>query len=128
MHTRSHTERMVPPFTSRARTHAHILNSPTPKRVRRLNQRIVKLLLRKLGFNNVSVADNGLIATEMCEHHRFDVVLMDLHVCLFPSTRARLLVLWRLGPPFSSVHLRDTRDSSQHTLTFVFAEAPPPFS
>ncbi len=46
------------------------------------NQFFVKKLLKKLGFNNVSFAENGKMALEMIENGDYDVILMD---CQMPE-------------------------------------------
>ena len=47
-----------------------------------MNQRIVHQILRNLGYHQVELAMNGVEAFEAVKRRKFDVVLMDVMVCL----------------------------------------------
>ena len=45
-----------------------------------INQKAIIPILGKLGFENVAIADNGLIALDMINNINFDLVLMDIQM------------------------------------------------
>ncbi len=45
-----------------------------------INQQAIIPILEKMGFKNIAVADNGLIALEMISNSPFDLVLMDIQM------------------------------------------------
>ena len=53
---------------------------------------IIAKLLARLGFRNVHVAENGLVATQMCAREEFDLLLMDIHVCACVRARESMCV------------------------------------
>ncbi len=42
-----------------------------------LNQKLIIINLKKLGYN-IDVAENGLLAVEMTEKRRYDLIIMDI--------------------------------------------------
>lgn len=44
-----------------------------------VNQKVVQIMLNNLGMNG-DVADNGRIATDMCQLKQYDLILMDCHM------------------------------------------------
>ncbi len=68
-----------------------------PKNVRILavddhpvNQIFVQKLLRRLGFNNVELAENGEMALEKIEQNQYDVVLMDCQMPILDGYQATM--------------------------------------
>lgn len=49
--------------------------------VYRLNQIVIGKLLGRLGLRDIHVAANGLVATQLCSSHHYDLILMDINVC-----------------------------------------------
>ena len=45
-----------------------------------INQKAIIPILNKLGFENINIAENGLIALEMVHHATFDMILMDIQM------------------------------------------------
>lgn len=46
----------------------------------KINQKVAKGLLTKLGFKNIEIAGNGVEAIEKCCKEQFDIILMDLQM------------------------------------------------
>jgi signal transduction histidine kinase/CheY-like chemotaxis protein len=46
----------------------------------RINQLLVKNMLKKFGFSQIEMADNGKMALQLLENQLFDVVLMDIQM------------------------------------------------
>ena len=45
-----------------------------------MNQKLAKLMLAKLGYENVDLAENGALAVEMANRGLYDLILMDLQM------------------------------------------------
>lgn len=45
-----------------------------------LNQDFIRRLLKRLGFENFDICDNGIIAQIAFEEHHYDLILMDCHM------------------------------------------------
>lgn len=45
-----------------------------------LNQDFIRRLLKRMGFQNVDIADNGLFALQFYENNNYDLILMDCHM------------------------------------------------
>jgi len=45
-----------------------------------INQKAIVPMLNKLGFKDIHIADNGLVALEMVHHSTFDIILMDIQM------------------------------------------------
>lgn len=53
-----------------------------------VNQKVATGLLKKLGFTDISIADNGQIAVETVEQDHFDLILMDCHMPVMDGYQA----------------------------------------
>ncbi len=53
-----------------------------------INQKAIVPMLNKLGFENIHIADNGLVALEMVHHANFDVILMDMQMPIMDGYEA----------------------------------------
>ncbi len=45
-----------------------------------VNQRVLQLQLNSLNLNNITVAEDGLVALDKCRERKFDIMLVDLHM------------------------------------------------
>ena len=57
-----------------------------------INQKVLRALLKKLGYTNFSVADNGKMAVDAVERGKYDVVLMDVQMPVMDGLTATRLI------------------------------------
>jgi len=74
----------------------------------KVNQKVMLRLLKKLGVDDVKVADNGKVALELEDQDAFDIILMDMQMPEMDGLEAcRTIVSRRDDPPkiiFLSAH------------------------
>ena len=74
----------------------------------KVNQKVMLRLLKKLGVDDVKVAENGKIALELEDQDAFDIILMDMQMPEMDGLEAcRTIVSRRDDPPkivFLSAH------------------------
>lgn len=57
-----------------------------------INRKVLKALLKKLGYTNVSFVTNGKLAVEAVEREKYDVVLMDVQMPVMDGIEATRLI------------------------------------
>ena len=73
-----------------------------------VNQKVALSMLKKIGFKNIDVADDGKIALEMTEQNNYDLILMD---CQMP----------KMSGYEATVHIRNRERSKQIPRTPILA-------
>jgi PAS domain S-box-containing protein len=63
-----------------------------------INQLLIKKILSKWGWT-LEVAENGLVALKLMEHHNFDVVLMDIQLPEMNGYEATQIIRTKMPPP-----------------------------
>lgn len=53
-----------------------------------INQNVIKRVLKRLGYKNMQVAENGSEALEKISHEKFDIILMDIQMPVMDGYQA----------------------------------------
>ena len=66
-----------------------------------VNQKIMRMLLEKLGYKDAVFVENGLLAVQAVNQYSFDLVLMDIQMPIMDGITAseEILKFWEAKPP-----------------------------
>ncbi len=56
------------------------------------NQLVAKAMLSQLGFNNLTIVENGQLAVELAREERFDIALLDIHMPVMDGISAATIL------------------------------------
>jgi signal transduction histidine kinase/CheY-like chemotaxis protein/HPt (histidine-containing phosphotransfer) domain-containing protein len=84
----------------------------------RINQLLVKNMLKKFGFSQIEMADNGKMALQVLESQPFDIVLMDIQMPDMDGYEATRFLRKKLAGPNAKIPvIALTADASEKERT-----------
>ncbi|NKI19354.1 PAS domain S-box protein [Spongiibacter sp. KMU-166] len=101
-------------------------DSPEPKRLRILiaedalpNQLVISAMLKQLGYTDVTIVENGKLAVEHCQHHDYDIALLDIHMPVMDGVAAATAIapLRKGGTPVLVAASADVTNESRQAVS-----------